>query len=107
MAFALQAVHAKWSKIQNEIDKRRHQLILQTTSSDAPSDTSTKGLRVSARLYGRKGVVDSLIRKEYLRGLAKLNNNAFESEQARDEWLKFCENLSPEEKELAIDSSWQ
>ena len=106
MAFALQAVHAKWSKIQNEIDKRQHQLILQTTSTDAPSDTSTKGLRVSARLYGRKGVVDSLVRKEYLRGLAKLNNNAFESEQARDEWLKFYESLSLEEKELAIDSSW-
>ncbi|EOA81119.1 uncharacterized protein SETTUDRAFT_24621 [Exserohilum turcica Et28A] len=88
MASALQAVHAKWSKIQNEIDKRRHQHILQTTASDAPSDTSTQGLRLSARLYGRKGVVDSLIRKEYLRGLAKLNNNAFESEQARDEWLK-------------------
>lgn len=106
MTNALQAVHTKWSKIQNEIDKRQHQLILQTTPSDAPSDTSTKGSRVSARLYGQKGVIDSLLRKEYLRGLAKLNNNAFESEQARDEWLKFCESLSPEEKELATDSSW-
>lgn len=106
MASALQAAHAKWSRIQNEIDKRRHQLILQSAPSDAPTNTSAELSRSAARLYGRKGVIDSLLRKEYLRGLAKLNNNAFESPQARDEWLKFCESLSPEEKELARDNSW-
>jgi hypothetical protein len=43
------------------------------------------------------------MRNTYKEGLAKLNSNSFESKEAKAEWQRFVEELTPEEIALVTN----
>ncbi|KAG9388532.1 hypothetical protein A1F94_001424 [Pyrenophora tritici-repentis] len=51
-------------------------------------------------------VFAKILRKTYQEGLAKLNNNDFESKEAKREFEKFVEELTPDEMKVVTDNDW-
>ncbi|EMD63972.1 hypothetical protein COCSADRAFT_141976 [Bipolaris sorokiniana ND90Pr] len=105
---AFRMAHKKWSKIQNEIDKRRHKKTLHRVQEASKSSSSQpRQSRSTTRLFASGGALEKLLRDEYQNGLHKLENNSFESKQEKDEWQAFVEALSPDELALVTDSQWE
>jgi hypothetical protein len=104
---ALELAHKKWRKIQNELDLRRHKQTLGKLQEAGNSSLSTDSqTRADVRLYGSGGVVEKLLRKVYKEGEQKLQSDSFESQDEKDEWLKFCEGLSKEELAICVSEDW-
>ncbi|KAG9384494.1 hypothetical protein A1F94_004041 [Pyrenophora tritici-repentis] len=84
-------VHRKWDAITKQVDMRKHEITIAKVLSkdDKPThDISGRGI---ARIYGS----------------AKLNNNDFESKEAKREFEKFVEELTPNEMKVVTDNDWQ
>ncbi|KAG9384346.1 Dimer-Tnp-hAT domain containing protein [Pyrenophora tritici-repentis] len=84
-------VHRKWDAITKQVDMRKHEITIAKVLSkdDKPThDISGRGI---ARIYGS----------------AKLNNNDFESKEAKREFEKFVEELTPDEMKVVTDNDWQ
>jgi hypothetical protein len=47
------------------------------------------------------------MRRIYNEGLAKLTSDSFESEEAKAEWQRWVEDLTPRDLRIVSDSSWQ
>ncbi|KAI0568676.1 hypothetical protein TUN199_11550, partial [Pyrenophora tritici-repentis] len=100
-------VHRKWDAITKQVDMRKHEITIAKVLSkdDKPThDISGRGI---ARIYGSGGVLQKILRKTYQEGLAKLNNNDFESKEAKREFEKFVEELTPDEMKVVTDNDWQ
>ncbi|KAF7448606.1 hypothetical protein A1F99_079700 [Pyrenophora tritici-repentis] len=100
-------VHRKWDAITKQVDMRKHEITIAKVLSkdDKPThDISGRGI---ARIYGSGGVLQKILRKTYQEGLAKLNNNDFESKEAKREFEKFVEELTPNEMKVVTDNDWQ
>ncbi|KAG9381552.1 hypothetical protein A1F94_007206 [Pyrenophora tritici-repentis] len=85
---------------------RKHEITIAKVLSkdDKPThDISGRGI---ARIYGSGGVLQKILRKTYQEGLAKLNNNDFESKEAKREFEKFVEELTPDEMKVVTDNDW-
>jgi hypothetical protein len=67
---ALSAAHKKWSAIQNEIDKRRHQRAVgKAQESDNASLTQLIVSRLGTRLFSSSSIYENILRREYETGL--------------------------------------
>lgn len=107
MESALSSTHKKWSKIQNEIDKKQHKQILRDAATPAPASPPPLAYRSGQRVFGSRGTLEVLLRKEYQKGLSKLNTNSFESKEAKEAFLAFTKDLTPKELAIAQDTEWE
>jgi hypothetical protein len=89
---------------------RQHRVAISKSAKPSQSEEKSAeeyGSRVEERLYGSGGAFEKILRNAYNEGFAKLQANKFESKAAKDEWLEFRNNLTPEELALVTDNNWK
>jgi hypothetical protein len=86
---------------------RQHQRALEKVSEADQSSSTTKHQGCSHLwLFGLGVALKKIMRNTYKEGLAKLNNNSFESKEAKAEWQTFMDELTLEEMALVTDEHW-
>ena len=95
LSAALEKVHAKWRKICRAIDLKRHeQITSRIAASQGKSKITDFGQQAAVQL---NNVYAKLLRKEYTAGMEKLNKDLFPSEELKQSFLTFCEQLTDDD----------
>ncbi|RMZ71905.1 hypothetical protein GMOD_00009263 [Pyrenophora seminiperda CCB06] len=103
----LDNAHKKWDTINHQVAMRKHhQILAQTTAIDEDSSEGGPQPRCALRLFGKGGTLEKIMRKTYEEGLANLNDNSFESKEAKNEWEEFVDKLTPEELSMVTNKTW-
>lgn len=104
---ALATVHAKWDEIELKVDMRNHEKVLgKRKHSEVEEDHTVYLARSAKHLFGVGGALQSVMRKEYKRGLKNLQTNSFESQAAKDQWIAWRDELEPEELAMLTSNEW-
>jgi len=83
---ALDIVHKKWDRIFHEVDLRKHTRALEKVSQVTTTPHTGNSSRTYTRIYSSGGVLEKIMRRTYNNGLQKLQDNSFESKEAKKEW---------------------
>lgn len=104
----LKRVHRKWDDIDLEMDMRKHQQVLgkrKRSSVDEKKTVSEPG--PVKYLAGFGGALEQIMRMEYQRGHMLLKTNSFKNPAEKDQWVQWCNELSPEELSIVTRDDWQ